>query len=163
MNIGEIMGGLLGQASLGRPRGMSQMHAIPVMHMPPFMGGPFGRPSHSPFMHNDFDDPFGDDLEDPFDVIRQMEHSRRAGPMFGSMRSTPRLDTRPALIDEHNPWEQQHDAPKAVHNDMQSHSPLYMFGCVFVIAAIGYFLYVQFIKGEAGGAMSDMLRQKRRK
>jgi len=33
-----------------------------------------------------------------------------------------------------------------VHNDLMAHSPLYMFGCILVIAVMGIGLWAYFVK-----------------
>jgi hypothetical protein len=95
------MGGLLGQASLGRPMGMRQMHAVPVMRMAPIRMSPFGGSPFGSLHHDDLEDPFHDDFEDPMDVIRRMEQGMRPSPLFGGpRRQPPMMNTLPDIVED---------------------------------------------------------------
>ena len=92
-------------------------------------------------------------LKTPFEVIKMIEKARRApGPgMFGPpvgmfAPATPTINVRPEFGMGSVPTPEDAQVKSHVHNDMEAHSPLYMFGCVILIALVGFALWLNFIK-----------------
>lgn len=149
----------------GAPRGsvvQHQMIPLPLMMGPPL---PF---SADPFGHDDI---FDEEEEDPFEVIRhmeqQMQERRRNAGFFGGSAGTPTINVKPSMapalaetLTEGQPHPEKATPHHEHHayNDAASHSPLYMFMCVVMVAAVGFGLWYGFIKD----AMSQGAAQKRR-
>ena len=135
-------------------QGMNQRSAsgpfVQLHRMPPAIIGP--PPA---FMHH-FDD-LDDEEEDHLHVIREMERNRRRPHAFGhqgGMGHVPFGDPEfhPGFAHHGDTFMPHHK----VHNDSHQHSPLYMFGVIVIIAAIGFMFWNTFMR-ESAGSFSGMI------
>ena len=165
-DIGGFIGQMMQEQMAARMQQQHSQGAMRQIHMTPIMMGP--PPSLLQHIFDDFEEDH--ELEDHLAFIREMEANRRrptSFPGFGNpvievVRNdhalVPSDDPLAHLHDEmfssHNHQEKPH-----VHNDSGEHGALYMFGSVFLIAAIGILLWMVAVKDSAT-SLSDMLKAK---